>query len=226
MSMKAKLIVQSVLFFVLAFALLFLPAGRLDFWEAWAYLGIIFIPMAVFTIYYYKRDPDLVRRRMQYREKVKEQKWIMRVGMIVTVVGTVIPGLDHRLGWTRKFFGGVPLWLEISALFIALAGYLETMWVMDVNRFAARTIQVEEGQKVISTGPYGVVRHPLYAGGVLMWLASAPALGSYVATPFFLLLIPTFVLRILNEERVLRKELPGYPDYCERVQYRLLPHVW
>ena len=226
MSLKSRIILQCVAAFVVAFGLLFLPAWTLDFWEAWVYLGIVFIPMAVFSVYYYKHDPVLVERRMQFREKVKEQKWIMRAGTLISLIGLVIPSLDHRFGWTRQLFGAVPLRVNIVAQVLALTGYLVTMWVIHVNRFAARTIRVEKGQQVISTGPYRVVRHPLYAGGVVMWLASAPALGSYVALPFFALLIPIFVARLLSEEKVLRQELPGYAEYCEGTRYRLVPYIW
>ncbi len=107
-----------------------------------------------------------------------------------------------------------------------MAGYLGTMWVIDLNRYAARTIQVEEGQRVISSGPYRYVRHPLYAGGLLMWLATALALGSYVALPFFAQLVPVFVLRLLNEEKVLRRDLRGYAEYCQGTPYRLIPYIW
>jgi protein-S-isoprenylcysteine O-methyltransferase Ste14 len=118
------------------------------------------------------------------------------------------------------------LWVEIAAQALTLTGYLGTMWVIDVNRFAARTVQVERDQRVISSGPYGVVRHPMYSFALVMWLATAAALGSYVVLPFFALLIPVIVLRLLNEEKVLRRELPGYAEYCERTRYRLAPYIW
>ena len=199
MSLKSRIIVQGGLTFAAAFALLFLPAGTLDFWEAWVYLGILFIPMVIFSVYYYKHDPALVQRRMQMREKVKAQQWIIRTATLLFVLGLLMPGLDHRFGWTRRLTGGVPLWVEIVAQLLVLAGYLGTMWVIHVNRFAARTVQVEEGQKVISTGPYAVIRHPMYSFATLM-SAIAPSLGSYVSLPFFALLIPIFAARLLNEE--------------------------
>jgi protein-S-isoprenylcysteine O-methyltransferase Ste14 len=226
MSLKSKLILQSTITFLSASALLFVPAGTLNFWEAWVYLAIVFIPMVYFSVYYYKYDRAVVERRMETREKESEQKWIMRVAMTICVLGLLVPGLDHRFGWTHKLTGGVPLWVEIVAQILVLAGYLETMWVIDLNRYAARTVRVEEGQKVISTGPYLFVRHPLYTGGLIMWLVSAPALGSYVALPFFALLFPVLVLRLLNEEKVLRRDLPGYAKYCEGTRYRLIPYIW
>ena len=226
MSLKSRIIVQIGFTLAASFALLFLPAGTLHFWEAWVFLGILFIPMVFFTAYYYRHDPALVQRRMQTHETVKEQQWIIRAATLLCVLGLLMPGLDHRFGWTRRLTGGVPLWVEIVAQFLVLAGYLGAMWVIDVNRFAARTIQVEEGQKVISTGPYAVVRHPMYSFATLMWLAIAPALGSYVSLPFFALLIPVFVARLLNEEDVLRRDLPGYAEYCQGTRHHLIPYVW
>ena len=226
MSLKSRIIVQIGFTLAASFALLFLPAGTLHFWEAWVFLGILFIPMVFFTVYYYRHDPALVQRRMQTHETVKEQQWIIRAATLLCVLGLLMPGLDHRFGWTRRLTGGVPLWVEIVAQFLVLAGYLGAMWVIDVNRFAARTIQVEEGQKVISTGPYAVVRHPMYSFATLMWLAIAPSLGSYVSLPFFALLIPIFVARLLNEEDVLRRDLPGYAEYCQGTRRHLIPYVW
>jgi protein-S-isoprenylcysteine O-methyltransferase Ste14 len=226
MSLKSKVILQCVLTFVAAFVLLFLPAGTLHFWEAWVYLAIVFIPTAIFSAYYYKHDPAFVQRRMEIREKVTAQKWFMRAGNVSVIGGLVIPGLDHRFHWTRHFFGLVPLWVEILAQVLMLCGYLLSTWVMDVNRFAARSVRVEEGQRVITTGPYRIVRHPLYACALLFCFSSAPALGSYVALPFFALVIPILVARLLNEEKLLRQELPGYSEYCQGTRYHLIPYIW
>jgi protein-S-isoprenylcysteine O-methyltransferase Ste14 len=226
MSLKSKLMVQCVLSLCIAALLLFLPAGTLHFWEAWIFLGIFLIPMMLFAAYYYKHDPALLQRRMESRENVKEQRVLMRLATLVFAVGMIVPGLDHRFGWTNRVTNGVPLWVEISAQALALAGYLASMWVVNVNRFAARTIRVEQGQQVISLGPYRLVRHPMYSAMLLMWLAVSPALGSYLALPIFALFIPVFVFRLLNEEKVLQRELPGYEEYCQKTRFRLVPHVW
>jgi protein-S-isoprenylcysteine O-methyltransferase Ste14 len=225
-SLKSKVILQCAATFGVAALLLFLPAGTLHFWEAWVFLAIFFVPMVCFSAYYYKHDPALLQRRMQAREKLKEQRVVMRLATLVFLAGILVPGLDHRFGWTRRLTGGIPLWLEIVAQVVVLVCYLTSMWVIGVNRFAARTIRVEEGQRVVSSGPYGLVRHPMYSAMLVMWLATGPALGSYVALPIFALFIPLLVLRLLNEEKVLRQELPGYAEYCARVRYRLVPHVW
>lgn len=226
MSLRWKLVRQFVsgLF---AFGLLFfLSAGTLRYWEAWTFLGVWFIPGVYFCIYFFSRDPELVRRRLHTREKVREQKWIMRGVYLVFCVAFLIPGLDFRFGWTKRRVGGIPVWLEIVSLAIVLGAYLTVIWIMDVNRYAGRTIQVEEGQKVISTGPYRWVRHPFYISSMIMMLFVPLALGSLVALPVFALAIPFYVLRLLNEEKVLRRELPGYAEYCAGTRYRLVPYLW
>jgi protein-S-isoprenylcysteine O-methyltransferase Ste14 len=226
MSLKSRLIVRSAGAFGVAAAMLFLPAGTLKFWEAWVFLGSMFLPMFIFSVYFYKHDPQLVERRMQRQEKVKEQKLIMKVAIFFFMVALLIPGLDHRFGWTRELLGAVPMWLRIVAQALVLGGYLMSFLVIYVNRFASRTIQVVAGQKVISEGPYALIRHPMYASVLVMWLSASMALGSYVALPFFALLVPVIVLRLLNEEKVLRQELPGYEAYCQRTRFRLVPYVW
>lgn len=212
---------------LLAFGVMFfLEAGTLRYWEAWAFLAVWFIPGIVFCVYFYKRDPVLVQRRLQSREKVKAQKWIMRVAYAAFFVGFVIPGLDYRFGWSRRWAGPVPTWLEAVSLGIVLAAYLAVVWVMDVNRYAARTIQVEAGQRVISTGPYKWVRHPFYFCSIVMLLFVPLGLGSWVALPVFALVIPVYVARLLNEEKLLGRELAGYTEYCETTRYRLVPCIW
>jgi len=211
--------------FVIAIVL-FLPAGTLRFWQGWAYLAVWFIPGLVFSLYFHKRDPALVERRLQSKEKEKEQKVVMGVVYMVFSLAYLIPGLDFRFGWSYRRTGAVPLWLEITSLAIVLASYLMTIWVMDVNRYAARTIRVETGQKVVSTGPYKWIRHPMYFGVLLMMLFTPLALGSYVALPVFALVLPALMFRLENEEKVLRRDLPGYAEYCEGTRYRLIPHIW
>jgi protein-S-isoprenylcysteine O-methyltransferase Ste14 len=226
LSLKWKLVLQTFFILIAMLVLLFLTAWTFDYWEAWVYLAIVFIPSVIFSAYYYKHDPAVLERRMQRREKQKEQRWIMRAAAVVSLLGFAAPGFDHRFGWTRRWFGGVPLWVEIVGQVLTVVGYLGTMWVVDVNRFASRTIQVEQGQKVVSSGPYRLVRHPLYMFASLMWLAIGPALGSYVALPLLALEIPVFVVRLLNEEKFLRRDLPGYEEYCRTTPHHLVPYVW
>jgi protein-S-isoprenylcysteine O-methyltransferase Ste14 len=226
LTLKSKLFVQTVAGLAFMGGMLFLTARTFDYWEAWVFIAILFIPMVTFSAYFYKHDRAVLERRMQKREKRPEQRRIMRAAALVTLLGFVVPGLDHRFGWTRRWLGGVPLWLEIAGQALTLAGYVGAMWVVDVNRFASRTIQVEQGQKVVSSGPYHVVRHPMYSCWLVMWLSMGPALGSYVAMPVLALLIPVLVFRLLNEEKVLRAELPGYEEYRRLTPHRLIPYIW
>jgi len=206
--------------------MLFIPAGSWKYWQGWAFLGVTFIPSTVAYLYFYKHDPQLLERRLQSKEQVSEQKLLVRVTRPLFLAAFLIPGLDYRWGWSRTLLGGVPPWLTLLCQVLVLGGFLFVFWVLKVNSFASRTIQVEAGQKVISTGPYAVVRHPLYSGSVVMWIAAPLALGSYFAWPAFALLVPFYVIRLLNEEKVLRRDLPGYPEYCQQTHFRLVPFVW
>ncbi|HEY1469018.1 MAG TPA: isoprenylcysteine carboxylmethyltransferase family protein [Candidatus Acidoferrum sp.] len=160
------------------------------------------------------------------KEKISEQRLLVTLVKAVSLSGFVLASLDFRLGWSRHYFGSEPLWLKALSPALVLAGLLLMLWVFAVNSFASRTIQVEAGQKVISSGPYRLVRHPMYLGSVVMWLSTPLALGSYFALPVFALLLPFYVFRLLNEEKVLRRDLPGYLEYCSATHYRLVPLLW
>jgi protein-S-isoprenylcysteine O-methyltransferase Ste14 len=226
MSLKAKVIVQCMLTAVVAGTMLFLPAGTWKYWQGWIFLGLLMIPMVAASIYFSERDPPLVERRLQAKEQIGEQKLIMKFAKLIFIIAFLLPGFDFRFGWSRRTFGAVPVWLMICSGAIALAGYLMTYWVMDTNSYASRIIQVEKDQRVISIGPYRIVRHPMYLGGVISILFTPLALGSYWAVPAFALIIPVIVLRLLNEEKILRRELAGYSEYCQRTRSRLIPLVW
>jgi protein-S-isoprenylcysteine O-methyltransferase Ste14 len=226
MSLKARLAMQCLLTAAATGAMLFLPAGTFKFWQGWIFLGLLLIPMVVASIYFYERDPQLVERRLQSEEKIVEQKLIMKFAKVIFFGAFLLPGFDVRFAWSSRTFGAVPLWLMIGSGAVALAGYLMTYWVLAVNSYASRTIQVEKNQRVISAGPYRMVRHPMYFAAVISILFTPLALGSYWAVPAFALIIPVIVLRILNEETILRQELAGYPEYCLRTRSRLIPFVW
>jgi len=221
LSLKFKLALRFFLALGVFGALLFIPAGSWKFWQGWVYIAISFIPGLFAFAYFYKHDPQLVERRMQFKEKVREQKRIMTFVYIAWLFAFVLPGLDHRFGWSHQ-----PLWITIFSQAVVFGGFATTLWVAKVNRFAARTIQVEPGQEVISSGPYRIVRHPMYLGACAMWLFTPLALGSYVTLPAFILLIPLIVLRLVNEEKVLRHDLPGYTEYCLHTRFRLVPFLW
>jgi protein-S-isoprenylcysteine O-methyltransferase Ste14 len=226
MSLKTKVIVQCLLTAVVVGAMLFLPAGTWKYWQGWIFLGLLMIPMMAASIYFAVNDPQLVERRLQSKEKIGEQKLIMRFAKLIFIAAFLIPGFDFRFGWSRGTFGAVPVWLMILSGTIALAGYLMTYWVMSANSYASRIIQVEKEQRVISVGPYRIVRHPMYLGAIISILFTPLALGSYWAVPAFALVIPVIVLRLLNEEKILRQELAGYSEYCQSTRSRLIPLVW
>jgi protein-S-isoprenylcysteine O-methyltransferase Ste14 len=215
MSLKSKVALRFLLGLVVVGALLFIPADSLRFWQGWAYLMIWFVPSLLAFAYFYKHDPELVERRLRRKETLREQKLIMKFVYVTYVVAFLLPGFDHRFGWSH-----VPLWLTILSQAFVLGGWLMVFWVLKANSFAAATIRVEPDQKVISTGPYRIVRHPMYLGASVMFLFAPLALGSYFALPVFALLIPIIVFRLLNEEKVLRQELPGYAEYCLRIRFR------
>ena len=221
MSLKSRLALRFLIALVVFGALLFIPAGSFRFWQGWVYIATSFVPGLLAFAYFYKHDPQIIERRMQFREKVREQKRIMVFVYIIWLISFVLPGLDHRFGWSH-----LPLWMTILSQAVVFGGFVTTLWVAKVNRFAARTIRVEPGQELISNGPYRIVRHPMYLGACAMWLFTPLALGSYFTFPAFLLLIPLIVLRLLNEEKVLRQELPGYAEYCLHTRFRLVPFLW
>jgi len=225
-NLKSKLLLRIPLGVIGTAAMLFIPAGSLKFWQGWAFMAVFFIPVLFFFGYLYKHDPQLLERRMQLKEKVSEQKLVQVVGALIFFPSFLLPGLDYRFGWSRTLLRPVPLWLTLLAHALVLGCFLLVFWVMRVNSFASRTIQVEAGQKVISSGPHPFVRHPMYFGLVVIYLSIPLALGSYVALPPFALLTPVIVFRLLNEESILRQELPGYPEYCLRTRFRLVPFVW
>lgn len=211
-------LVLSVGFFLL---LLFLPAGTWNYTAAWMYLGVMYGFMLLVTTYFFFHDPAFLERRMKMKEKEQEQKILIKISAIVYLAAYLIPGFDFRYGWSQMSF----VWVVVGNLLVFL-GYLLVFLVFRANSYAARTVEVEAGQKLVSTGPYALVRHPMYTGVLLMFLATPLALGSYwMFLPASLL--PWFLyFRILNEEKVLREQLDGYVAYCERVRFRMIPYVW
>jgi protein-S-isoprenylcysteine O-methyltransferase Ste14 len=195
--------------------------GDLAWWNAWAYCAVLLVPMTAFVAYMARHDPEFIVRRSTMREKERTQRWVQVVGMPLMSAALVIPGLDHRFGWSHP-----PLAVVVAALAISLAGYLAAVRVFLENRWAGRTIETYAGQQVISTGPYAVVRHPMYAGTSLLYVATPLALGSWWAALPALAFIPVFVFRIRNEEEVLIRALAGYDEYRKRVRYRMVPFVW
>ncbi len=226
MYLLAKVVARFAGVLVLANALLFLPAGTIRFWQAWSYLAVVFLFTFAVFVFLVANDSEIVERGLQTREAVPERQRLIRWSIPFFLTVFLLPGFDHRFGWSRALLGSLPFWLPLLAQGLALGGLVGVALAIDANRFAARPIGVEAGQPVISHGPYSVVRHPLYAGCVLWTLATPLALGSYVTLPAFMLLIPFYVCRLLSEEKALHAQLPGYSEYCLRTRYRLVPYVW
>lgn len=206
---------------VVVFAMFFIPAGTLDYWQAWLFCALLFIPMALIFAYLLKNNPELLERRMRLRETHRQQKRIILLSYPFFVLVFLMPGLDRRFGWSE-----VPTAVVIVADVVMVSGYFLFFLVMRENSYASRVIEVAQGQKVISTGPYALIRHPLYAGALMMYVAMPLALGSFWAVIPALAIVPLIVARIINEESVLEKELDGYAKYTRRVRYRLIPGIW
>ena len=198
---------------------LFLPAGTLRYWQAWVYWTTFLIPTLFITVYFFKRSPELLARRWQS----KDQETVKKIPGFLNLflLSYIIPGLDFRFRWST-----VPAWAVVMADLIVFLGYVLIILVFKENSYTSSNITVENEQKVISTGPYAIIRNPMYTGLLAMVLFAPLALGSYWAVIPALLIIPWTVIRIRNEEELLMRELPGYQNYCAKTPYRLIPSVW
>lgn len=198
-----------------------LPAGTFNYWQVYLYFSVIVIPMIFVLFYFLKRDPKFLERRTKGTEKVKEQKLIQMINLPVFMAAFIIPGLDRRFGWSD-----VPVEIIIITNIVILGGYLIIFNVFKQNSYASRIVETDNEQRVITTGLYSVVRHPMYIGVLIMYMPTPLALGSYWGLIPMALLPVALVLRILNEEKVLRENLGGYNDYCLKTKYRLIPYIW
>lgn len=201
--------------------MLFAAAGTLRFWQAWAYLALLLALVAGVLRYLMRRDPALLERRMRLREKAPEQRRIVARSVAVLLALFLVPGLDRRFGWSS-----VPVAAVLAADALVVLGYLLFLRVLRENPYASRIVEVEEGQRVVTTGPYAVVRHPMYVAVLLIYVATPLALGSFWGLAPAALIPGVLVARILSEERLLREKLDGYRAYAERTRYRLVPGVW
>jgi len=198
-----------------------LPAGTFNYWQVYLYFSVIVIPMVFVLFYFLKRDPKFLERRAKGTEKVKEQKLIQLINLPVFMAAFIIPGLDRRFGWSD-----VPVEIIIITNIVILGGYLIIFNVFRQNSYASRIVEIDKEQKVIITGLYGVVRHPMYIGVLIMYMPTPLALGSYWGLIPMALLPVALVLRIINEEKVLKENLEGYKEYCLKTKYRLIPYIW
>ncbi len=220
--MGKQLILKTVILYPVFVGLfLFLPAGSFMFWEGWTYAVTLFIPMVTTMLYLVRNDPELLKRRLRFQEKDTKQQLIVRFFRLPSIIGFLIPGFDFRFNWSQ-----VSPEIVIIANIMVFMGYWLVFFVFRENSYTSRIVEVEKGQKVISTGPYSVVRHPMYAGMIIMFLFTPSALGSWWGLLIFALFPVVLIFRILNEEKMLRRDLPGYLEYCRKVRYRLIPSIW
>ena len=223
--MSFKLFVSAICKFLLGVvligALLFLPAGTLSFSYGWLLMGILFIPMFVAGIVMMIKNPKLLSIRLNAKEKEGEQKTVVKLSGLMFIAGFVLAGLDFRFGWLP-----LPPWVSVIGAVLFLAAYAIYAEVLRENTYLSRTIEVQEGQKVISTGLYGIVRHPMYSATLLLFTSMPIVLGSVIAIIPFLFYPLIIGKRIINEEKVLSEGLEGYIDYKKKVKYRLIPFIW
>lgn len=217
---KSKAFLVPIIIMIVMGLMLFLPAGSLRFWEAWIWWSIISAMTLFITTYFVRKDPGLLSRRMNVKEKEPPPGFV-RILSFLSMLAYVMPGVDYRYHWSA-----VPVWLIIAANALVLLGYVLIFSVFKENSYASTVIQVEKEQPVIQTGLYAIVRHPMYMGLLIMQLFTPLALGSYWALIFSFLSIPTTIFRIRKEEEVLLRDLPGYTDYYIKTRDRLIPHVW
>lgn len=223
--MKKQLLFRALAAFLLGFLLLglllFLPAGTFRYPAAWRFLGLLFVPMLLAGIVLFLKNPDLLEKRLRSKEKQAEQDRIVKLSGLMFVIGFVIAALDFRFGWLP-----LPAWVSPAASAVFLLSYALYAEVLRENVWLSRTVEVQEGQTVVDTGLYGIVRHPMYAATVLLFLSMPLVLGSLCSFCIFLPYPLLLVGRIRSEERLLEAELDGYAAYKQRVKYRLFPFVW
>ena len=201
--------------------LLFLPAGTVDYPGGWLLMGILFIPMFLAGLVMMAKNPSLLRSRLNAKEKLAEQGMVVKLSGLMFLTGFILAGLDFRFGWSR-----LPGWVNVLGAVLFLSAYVLYAEVLRENTWLSRTIEVQEGQTVVSTGLYGIVRHPMYAVTVLLFLSMPVVLGSVPAFVVFLVYPAILARRIRSEEEFLTRELPGYDAYKQKVRWRMIPFIW
>ena len=223
--MDAKLFSQAIVKFLsgllLVGLLLFLPAGTFAFWQAWLLMGILFIPMFLAGLVMMQKSPALLRKRLDAREAQSEQRAVIALSGLMFLVAFIVAGLNYRFGWIV-----LPDWVSYVSAVVFLLAYGLYAEVLRENVWLSRTVEVQENQKVIDTGLYGLVRHPMYMSTLLLFLSMPLVLGSVISLAIMLVYIPIIAKRIRNEEQVLENGLEGYAEYKRRVRYKVIPFVW
>lgn len=225
MIMRNKLSLQAltktIMGFVFICVLLFLPAGTFRYWNAWLFLAVLFIPMIILGIVMLFKSPDLLKKRLDAKEKEGEQKWVVALSGIMFMAAFVVAALNFRFSWHS--LPDFVIWISVAMFLFSYLMYAE---VIRENAFLSRTIELQENQKVIDTGLYGIVRHPMYFATIILFLSIPLILGSLISFFIMLAYIPIIAIRINNEERVLEKGLKGYKEYKQKVRYKLIPFIW
>ncbi len=223
--MDIKLFTQAVTKFIAGFIvvsiLLFIPAGTLDYWNAWIFIGILFIPMFIAGIILMIKNPALLRKRLNAKEKETDQKAVILFSGLMFISGFIISGMNYRFQWLI-----LPKWIVVAATVAFLLAYLLYAEVLRENTYLSRTVEVQVNQKVIDTGLYGIVRHPMYSSTILLFLSMPLVLGSFISFIIFCAYPFIIAKRINNEEQVLERELAGYSEYKNKVKYRIIPFIW
>ncbi len=223
--MDGKLFLQAIMKFfcglLITGAVLFVPAGTFAFPHAWLLIGILFVPMFAAGIVMMFRSPELLRKRLQAKEEETEQKAVVLLSALMFLAAFVVAGLNFRFGWIV-----LPMWVSYVSAGVFLAAYVLYAEVLRENVYLSRTVEVQEDQKVIDTGLYGIVRHPMYMATLLLFLAMPLVLGSVISFVIMLVYIPIIAMRIRNEEKVLAEGLAGYDDYRKKVKKKVIPFIW
>ncbi len=223
--MDKKLLLQAIIKFLSGLlslsVLLFIPAGTLKFWNAWLLFSVLFVPMFIIGVVLFIKNPELLAKRLNMKEKETEQRSMVILSGLMFIVGFIMAALDFRFQWSN-----IPTWLVIIAAMFFLIAYALFVEVLRENIYLSRIVEVQENQKVIDTGLYGIVRHPMYSATLLLFLTIPIILGSVYSFVVFMIYPVLLVKRILNEEKVLELELEGYVDYKKSVKYRLIKFIW
>ena len=221
MKLFGEAIIKILLGIILVSLLIFVPAGTMNYFNGWLLCLLLFVPMFIAGIVMLIKSPNLLKKRLNAKEKIGEQKLVILLSLLMFVGGFIISGLDYRYGWSN--LNNVVVIISCIVFLISYIGYAE---VLRENAYLSRTIEVQENQKVIDTGLYGIVRHPMYLVTIFLFLSMPLILGSLYGFFIFLIYPLIIIKRLLNEEKFLKKELDGYTDYMKKVKYRLIPFIW
>jgi len=223
--MNIKLFLQAIIKYAIGVlivgSLLFIPANTFEYWNGWLFMGLLFVPMFIAGIVLMIKNPELLKKRLNAKEKENEQKWVLAFSGLMFLSGFIVAGLNYRYSWIV-----LPNAVTIISLILFIVAYILYAEVLRENTYLSRTIEVQENQKVIDTGLYGIVRHPMYAVTILLFLTIPLILGSLISFLIFLIYPIIIAKRIKNEEAVLEKKLKGYAEYKKKVKYKIIPFVW